>query len=310
MENKNKKNKIRELDQILEKKFNPNKTYQYHSFFSFINKYSKLTEYFVETSIFEKEEYVKYIQDFKKKKQNNSFTKIEKSAIGSMLGMSIGDAMGARVEFMPLDYNYKEIKDMGKGPYGNFKLNPGQWTDDTSMGLCISDSLIEKQGEFDPRDIMMRFILWWYFGYNNAFRFDNKRHNKHSVGLGGNISGSLYKYIKDYGKNEYTKFGNKKTSGNGSIMRNAAIPICYFRNKEKALDFARKQSLITHQGDEAAGCCQLMTFIIIKIFKLKKGKNLNDKKSINNRRKRHKNINRFRSFKFKNSRRKKQNFEN
>ena len=44
-------------------------------------------------------------------------------------------------------------------------------------------------------------------------------------------------------------------------MRNAAIPICYYKNKENALQFAKKQSLITHQGDEAAGCCQLMTFI-------------------------------------------------
>ena len=32
----------------------------------------------------------------------------------------------------------------------------------------------EKKGEFDPRDIMMRFILWWNYGYNNAFRFDDK----------------------------------------------------------------------------------------------------------------------------------------
>ena len=184
--------------------------------------------------------------------------------------MAIGDAMGARVEFLPLDYNYNGIKDMGKDIKNNFKLKPGQWTDDTSMGLCISDSLIEKKGEFDPRDIMMRFILWWRFGYNNSFRFDTKRKNRHSVGLGGNISESIKKYIKDSGKNEYTKSGDKNTSGNGSIMRNAAIPLCYFRDEEKALEFAKKQSLITHQGEEAAGCCQLMTFIILKILKTKK----------------------------------------
>ena len=63
------------------------------------------------------------------------------------------------------------------------------------MGLCLADSLIENKGEFDPRDIMMRFILWWHCGYNNAFRFDDYRYNKHSVGLGGNISGSMEKYI-------------------------------------------------------------------------------------------------------------------
>ena len=267
-------NRIQDLDYILKKVVKDDIIY-YPYFFSFFQKYQKYSDYFVQTSIFDKEEYTKYKEDFLKKKNSNTFTDIEKSSIGSMQGMTIGDAMGARVEFMPLDYNYNKIKDMGDTIIGNFRLRPGQWTDDTSMGLCLSDSLIENKGNFDPRDIMMRFILWWFFGYNNAFRFDKKRPSKHSVGLGGNISGSLFKYIKDSGKNEYTKYGNRHTSGNGSIMRNAAIPLCYFRNEAKALDFAKKQSLITHQGDEAAGCCQLMTFIIIKILRLKNGNKLN-----------------------------------
>jgi ADP-ribosylglycohydrolase len=187
-----------------------------------------------------------------------------------MLGMAIGDAIGARVEFSPLSYNYNEIKDMGMHPAGRFKLRPGQWTDDTSMGLCIADSLIENKKEFNPRDIMMRFILWWNCGYNNAFRFDDNRFRKHSVGLGGNIGGSLKTYIKAKGgKTPYTEYGDRNTSGNGSIMRNAAIPICYFREGKEALKYAKNQSLITHQGDEAAGCCQLMTFIILKILKSK-----------------------------------------
>ena len=274
-------NRIKKLDQILQKQIN-NQINNYPFFFNFIHNNKKNSIYFVETSIFEKEEYAKYRQEFFEKKKLNSFTKLEKSSIGSMLGMTIGDAIGSRVEFFPLNYNFKGITGMGESKNGIFKLNPGQWTDDTSMGLCISDSLIEKKGEFDPRDIMMRFILWWYFGYNNAFRFDKKRESRHSVGLGGNISGSLYKYIKDEGKDAYTTYGNKKTSGNGSIMRNAPIPLCYFRNIKKALYFAKKQSLITHQGDEAAGCCQLMTFIIIKILQLKIGQNLNNEKNEKN----------------------------
>jgi ADP-ribosylglycohydrolase len=137
------------------------------------------------------------------------------------------------------------------------------------MGLCLADSLIEKKGHFDPNDIMMRFILWWFYGYNNAFRFDDKRNNKHSIGLGGNISGSIEKYIKEKGKDRYTKYGNRNTSGNGSIMRNAAIPICYYLYEKSALELAKYQSLITHQGEEAAGCCQLLTFIIIKILNTK-----------------------------------------
>ena len=261
---------IRDLDTILDSKDN---------FFYFI-KNKNYPFCFVEASIFYKDRYNDYKIEFNNKYKNKNFSELEKSCIGSMLGMAIGDAIGARVEFLPLSYKFNKLKDMGNERGGRFKLEPGQWTDDTSMGLCLADSLIEKNGEFNPTDIMKRFILWWFCGYNNAFRKDNERKNKHSVGLGGNISGSLDKFIKTNGKNEYTTYGDKNTSGNGSIMRNAAIPICYFRNEIKALEFAKKQSLITHQGDEAAGCCQLMTFIILKILKLKNEKIIQSTKKI------------------------------
>lgn len=238
-------------------------------FFKFI-KNNKNHSIFTKVSIFDKENYTNLKNEFHSK---SSFSKIEKSCIGSMVGMAIGDAMGSRVEFQPLDYNYNKIKDMGDGIDGHFRLKPGQWTDDTSMGLCLADSLIENKGIFNPRDIMMRFILWWNCGYNNAFRFDYERYSKHSVGLGGNISGSFKAFLSNNGKDVYTKYGNSNTSGNGSIMRNAAIPICFSKNMEDALNFAEKQSKITHQGNEAAGCCQLLTYIIIKILN---GNNLKD----------------------------------
>ena len=250
--------KIEILDQII--KENPKDEFPHESFFGFFH-YQKNPTFFTDASIFDKTEYLDIKTKFMEKKE---FSTIEKLSMGSMLGMAIGDAMGAPVEFQPLSYTYDTIKDMGEKTRGNFDLKPGQWTDDTSMGLCLADSLIEKKGEFKPRDIMMRFLLWWFYGYNNAFRFDNK--SRHSVGLGGNISGSFRTYLRTYGQNEYTIYGNKETSGNGSIMRNAAIPICYYRDRNSALKYAGLQSKITHQGDEASGCCQLLTFIIVKIL--------------------------------------------
>ena len=51
---------------------------------------------------------------------------------------------------------------IGGGPFG---LAPGQWTDDTSMVLCLAASLIERGG-LDPRDLMKRF--WRDRGYNSV----------------------------------------------------------------------------------------------------------------------------------------------
>ena len=102
-------------------------------------------------------------------------SKKERKGIGSMLGMAIGDAMGARLEFLPIKYDIEEnkkLKNMGENIGGKFGLYPGQWTDDTSMGLCLADSLLMNKGELNQRDLMHRFIAWWKGGYNNAFRFN------------------------------------------------------------------------------------------------------------------------------------------
>ena len=186
----------------------------------------------------------------------------EKRAIGSMLGMAIGDAMGARYEFKKVRYDEIDLKGMDS-KYSNFNMEPGQWTDDTSMGLCLADSLLMNNGKLEQHDLMRRFLCWWYGGYNNAFRFN--KIPRHSVGLGGNISQSFIRY-KQYQEKE-TGAGDENTSGNGSIMRNAAIPICFHHEINIACENARKQSLVTHQGLEAKECCSLLTHIIVKIFK-------------------------------------------
>lgn len=50
---------------------------------------------------------------------------------------------------------------VGGGP---FNLKPGQWTDDTSMALCLAESLLTKNG-FDAVDQMGRYLNWWHWGY-------------------------------------------------------------------------------------------------------------------------------------------------
>ena len=221
-----------------------------------------------------------------KENKLKEFSDLEKRSIGSMLGMSIGDAMGARLEFdhfiyedqyeLKKYYNISDLEDMGDGPGGHFNLFPGQWTDDTSMGLCLADSLLVKNGTLDNYDLMNRFIAWWRGGYNNAFRNNNKYgyKSRHSVGLGGNISLSFRKYMNK--PVEETEAGDKNTSGNGSIMRNAAIPICFNNDIKEACRNAKKQSLSTHQGIQAMECCNILTHIVYKVLKGQKLKDVLD----------------------------------
>jgi ADP-ribosyl-[dinitrogen reductase] hydrolase len=208
----------------------------------------------------------KYRDEKLKKLKDINLTDLEKRAIGSMLGMAIGDALGSTYEFRPVVYKQIDLFDMDRQREGRFKLEPGQWTDDTSMGLCLADSLLVNDGKLDLHDLMHRFLAWAKGGYNNAFRFNEDYGLKPScsIGLGNNIKMAL----KDYSKKRKgeTTSGDKNTSGNGSLMRNAAIPICFYYDSNLACEMAKKQSLSTHQGIEAKECCNLLTYIIIKIF--------------------------------------------
>jgi ADP-ribosyl-[dinitrogen reductase] hydrolase len=189
----------------------------------------------------------------------SSMSEKKSRALGCYMGMVIGDALGAPLEFTDLDYNRKnKITHMQNSC--KFALKAGQWTDDTSMGLCLTDSILINQ-KFNPHDVMLRYLAWWNCGYNNAFRYDYTNKLKHSVGLGGNISGSLKKFIET--GIDYTQWGNSSTSGNGSIMRNAPIPVAYNNNPTKAIEIAHFQSKCTHQGDEASECSRILTWICV-----------------------------------------------
>ena len=59
-------------------------------------------------------------------------------------------------------------------PFNKFGLDAGQWTDDTSMALCMADSLL-KCGKFDGSDVRLFFWSWWFTSLNNAFRKDKRR---------------------------------------------------------------------------------------------------------------------------------------
>lgn len=189
----------------------------------------------------------------------SSMNKKKSQALGCFMGMVVGDALGAPLEFSDLNYNPKnQIVIMTHSTKAGLK--PGQWTDDTSMGLCLTDSLLINQ-KFDPFDCMLRYIGWWNCGYNNTFKYDYTNTLKHSIGLGGNISGSLKKFI-EYGVN-YTTWGDSNTSGNGSIMRNAPISVAYHDNPIRAIKIAHYQSRCTHQGHEASECASILTWICI-----------------------------------------------
>ncbi|KAJ3099324.1 hypothetical protein HK100_004912 [Physocladia obscura] len=212
-------------------------------------------------------------------------------AVGSLLGLAVGDSVGAPLEFLPAseipnsEHCVATTKSTAPvfpwifgqtdkvlqglfytGALNNFELKEGQWTDDTSMALCLADSLIFK-GKYDGVDIRFRFLYWLKYGYCNAFGRDPDRYNQISVGLGGNIAKSLRSIhtIEDITP-RYIPTRPNEDSGNGSIMRLAPTAIFYHHSEENSRMYSREQSYTTHPGEIAAEACEFLGFLLFRIL--------------------------------------------
>lgn len=179
----------------------------------------------------------------------------QKALVSSFYGMIIGDSLGAPWEFKPVDYE-RRITDMISG--GAFNLKPGQHTDDSAMGKCLLDHMLDA--EFDPHKLMKLFLAWFFTGLNNGFDLDTWYYRP-SIGCGGTINKSFHEYLKT---GEPFVKDKPNDSGNGSIMRISAVALRHYKDINKAMEIARLQSFVTHGGYEAADCSMLLVNLIIR----------------------------------------------
>lgn len=164
---------------------------------------------------------------------------------GALLGLAIGDAIGTTVEFKPRG-SFPEVTDMtGGGPFG---LKPGEWTDDTSMALCLAESLLHAKG-FDPDDQMVRYTRWYREGYLSSTGkcFD----------IGNTTARALQKYEGD--RNPFAGATDPNTAGNGALMRLAPIPMFYAPDANAVMHYAAESTRTTHGASEAIECSKLFS---------------------------------------------------
>jgi len=169
---------------------------------------------------------------------------------GSLLGLACGDAVGTTVEFRSRG-SFAPLTDMiGGGPFG---LAPGKWTDDTSMALCLAESLLNKSG-FDATDQMGRYLNWWQWGYLSSTGdcFD----------IGMTVRQALLTFQET--GNPYAGSTDPQSAGNGSLMRLAPVALFYYPNVAQVVSFCADSSRTTHAAPEAIQCCMLLGLLLTK----------------------------------------------
>ena len=172
---------------------------------------------------------------------------------GCLLGLAAGDALGTTLEFKRPG-TFQPIHDIiGGGP---FRLQPGQWTDDTSMALCLAASLIES-GEFDAMDQMQRYVRWWQEGYlsSTGLCFD----------IGTTIRSALSRF-RNTGE-AYSGSTEAMSAGNGSLMRLAPVPMYFAGDAAEAIGRSADSSRTTHGAEEAVDACRYFSGLLVGALK-------------------------------------------
>lgn len=172
---------------------------------------------------------------------------------GCLLGLAVGDAVGTTAEFRKRG-TFPEITDMVGG--GPFNLNPGEWTDDTSMALCLAASLIESGG-FNARDQMSRYYKWWRSGYmsSNGSCFD--------IGFTTQFALKNYENTGD----PFSGLTGDRNAGNGCLMRLAPVPIYFYPDIEKIIHYCGESSRTTHALQVCIDACRYFGLILYRALK-------------------------------------------
>lgn len=171
-------------------------------------------------------------------------TSAERSRVrGGLVGLAVGDALGVAVEFKKPGTFERVTGYLGGGPFAK-KLKPGEWTDDTSMALCLLASISEVG--WDLRDQMERYTRWYRLGELSSVGecFD----------IGNQVKGALEKFQRT--GDEVAGPTDDGHSGNGSLMRLAPVPLAYRGDVVQAVMRSGESSVTTHGSKLCVDACK------------------------------------------------------
>jgi ADP-ribosylglycohydrolase len=168
---------------------------------------------------------------------------------GCLMGLAVGDALGTTVEFKAPG-TFPPVTDIVGG--GTFDLEKGQWTDDTSMALCLAESLV-KCGKFDARDQMDRYSRWWLEGYFSC--------TDTCFGIGKTVLRALSLYQRT--GDPIAGSTNPRSAGNGCLMRLAPVPLFFESDPENAIAMCAESSRPTHGAVTCLDACKYFGGLIV-----------------------------------------------
>ncbi len=170
--------------------------------------------------------------------------------VGCLLGLAVGDALGAPVESLPRG-SFPPVRQM----IGSIRrgLAPGWWTDDTALALALAHSLVECQG-FDARHQMEQYCDWLSRGH--LYGLDSR------LFIGPTTNQALLRYRQT--SDPCARIDQDARPTNGCIMRLAPVAMLYYRDSALAEFFAEQSACTTHGAAECRDAARLLARILVR----------------------------------------------
>ena len=180
----------------------------------------------------------------------------------TLYGAIVADALGVPVEFKDRALlKKKPVTDMIG--YGTYNLPKGSWSDDSSMTLCLAES-IGRRGGVDYEDVMKNFYAWYK---HSKFTPDH-----HVFDIGRTCHSAIMNFRQGI---EATDCGltDEQSNGNGSLMRISPLPLYLFNlfgaeamMQEDAIVFIHNVSRLTHGHKISLIGCDIYCAVMIEIL--------------------------------------------
>lgn len=160
-----------------------------------------------------------------------------------LLGTAAADALGVPVEFEPRS-SLKENPVTDMREYGTYHLPKGTWSDDTSLALCLAESIVEG---LDLNKLALKFIAWKNDNYwtPRGWVFD--------IGIGTRIA---IERLENGEEAELAGGFEESDNGNGSLMR--ILPLIVVTKNlpiDERFNWTKKVSSLTHAHLRSVMAC-------------------------------------------------------
>ena len=186
---------------------------------------------------------------------NESMLEVINRMKGCFYGCAVGDALGCPLEFKPRDVHPVVTEMIPSMNHGG--LLAGSWTDDTSMMLCLSASMVARDGLIDAVSELTHYVHWYKKGYLGV--------NGKCVDIGMTTKRSLLKFI--HTGTPIDEPADELDQGNGSLMRIAPVPIIHWRDPDKAFHFGCCSSSSTHNHSNCRTVCGVVSYVLASVIK-------------------------------------------